>query len=211
MDKYLSIITNFGCHGKCPYCIVRENGIDVPKTTLEGLDNLINEVNKNKCNIVSISGGGDPLHNYNQHIDYYAKLIDMLQDNNIRLEMHTSYINSQFPMDKCHRVVYHLQDIHQLYDIKRQGNEKVRVVFVATRRFSPQDFILIARAVDVLPDIDELSFRQLVDNDYKTMYYNHETLKWGHEKGLWHYIEQNDYNLYYVNGQIFTEFSKIHR
>jgi hypothetical protein len=27
MDKYLSVITNFGCHGKCPYCIVRENGI----------------------------------------------------------------------------------------------------------------------------------------------------------------------------------------
>lgn len=27
MDKYLSVITNFGCHGRCPYCIVRENGI----------------------------------------------------------------------------------------------------------------------------------------------------------------------------------------
>ena len=40
MEKYLSIITNFGCHGKCPYCIVRENGIKVPKTTLGGLDKL---------------------------------------------------------------------------------------------------------------------------------------------------------------------------
>ena len=40
MDKYLSIITNFGCHGRCPYCIVRENGIKVPKSTIGGLDKL---------------------------------------------------------------------------------------------------------------------------------------------------------------------------
>lgn len=211
MDKYLSIITNFGCHGKCPYCIVRENGIDVPKTTLEGLDNLINEVKKNKCNIVSVSGGGDPLHNYEKHTDYYAKLIDMLVENDIPLEMHTSYIDNGFPIGGCHRVVYHLQDMDQLYDIKRWGKEKVRVVFVVTGRFTVGDLILITRAVEALPDIDELSFRQLVGNNYETMYYNHETLKWGHEKGLWHYIEQNDYNLYYVNGEIFTEFSEIHR
>lgn len=40
-DKALSIITNFGCHFQCPECIVRNNHIDVPKTTLEGLDGLI--------------------------------------------------------------------------------------------------------------------------------------------------------------------------
>lgn len=40
MDKYLSVITNFGCHGRCPYCIVRENGIKVPKSTVDGLDKL---------------------------------------------------------------------------------------------------------------------------------------------------------------------------
>lgn len=24
-DKYLSVITNFGCHYSCPYCIVKNN------------------------------------------------------------------------------------------------------------------------------------------------------------------------------------------
>lgn len=24
-DKYISIITNFGCHYTCPYCIVKNN------------------------------------------------------------------------------------------------------------------------------------------------------------------------------------------
>lgn len=41
MEKCLSIITNFGCHYKCPYCIVKKNGISVPKTTVESLDNLL--------------------------------------------------------------------------------------------------------------------------------------------------------------------------
>lgn len=61
MDKYLSIITNFGCHGKCPYCIVRENGIKVPKTTLGGLDNLTKVLKETNRNIISISGRWRPI------------------------------------------------------------------------------------------------------------------------------------------------------
>ena len=38
--QYMSIITNFGCHYKCPYCIVKENNLHIPRTTLAGLDNL---------------------------------------------------------------------------------------------------------------------------------------------------------------------------
>ena len=38
--KYMSVITNFGCHYKCPYCIVKENNLHIPKTTLAGLDSL---------------------------------------------------------------------------------------------------------------------------------------------------------------------------
>ena len=37
MDKYLSIITNFECHYNCPYCIVKNNNLHIPKTTLHGL------------------------------------------------------------------------------------------------------------------------------------------------------------------------------
>lgn len=70
MEKYLSIITNFGCHGKCPYCIVRENGIKVPKTTLGGLDNLTKALKETNRDIISISGGGDPLHEYEKHVDW---------------------------------------------------------------------------------------------------------------------------------------------
>lgn len=74
MDKYLSIITNFGCHYKCPYCIVKENNLQIPKTTLEGLRELDKTYKECGCNIISISGGGDPLHNYDKHFDWYREL-----------------------------------------------------------------------------------------------------------------------------------------
>lgn len=211
MDKYLSIITNFGCHWDCPYCIVKKNGITVPKTTLLGLDNLIHSFKENECNIISVSGGGDPLHSYHRHTDYYARLIDLCVDNNIPLEMHTSYIDNQFPTGGCYRVVYHAHDRKQLYRIRRCGSEKVRVVFVATQEMTIEDLLLISKVVDESDDIDELSFRQMVDANYETRYYHHDVLQWGHDKKLWHYIVQDDYNLYYVNGEIYTEFSKIGR
>ena len=57
-------------------------------------------------------------------------------------------------------------------------------------------------------DIDELSFRQMVDNHYRETYYCHDYLKAGHKK-LWWYIEQNDYNLYYCQNHVYTEYKNI--
>lgn len=45
-DKYLSVITNFGCHYSCPYCIVKNNHLNIPKTTIHGLNNLFSEIVK---------------------------------------------------------------------------------------------------------------------------------------------------------------------
>ena len=50
-DKYLSIITNFGCHYKCPECIVRNNGLQMSKTKenscIDGLARAAIQVNAN--------------------------------------------------------------------------------------------------------------------------------------------------------------------
>lgn len=213
MDSYLSIITNFGCHYTCPYCIVKENGIQVAKTTLEGLDNLDVAIKFGGFNIVSVSGGGDPLHNFKDtyNTKWYGRLFNILENNNIPLEMHTSYINSIFPYNKCKRVVYHVRttDLNELMKITRRGNEIVRIVMIATENLTVEDLIKVSRFVEMSPDIDELSFRQLVNNKYETEYFNHEVLLWGHKHGLWHYIEQNDYNTYYVEGKVYKKYSEI--
>lgn len=210
-EKYLSIITNFGCHWQCPYCIVRNNlENELPKTTIESLDNFQEKINEIKPTIVSISGGGDPLFDFENHKDYYDKLFSILKKNNLPFELHTSYINSSFDFTKCVRVVYHLRDIQNLNKIKRQKNEIVRVVFVVTQDISKEDIIYISNFVKSSSEIDELSFRQMVDRGYVTKYYNHDFLKKGHEKD-WFYIEQNDYNTYFVNGETKNTYEKIIR
>lgn len=206
--KYLSIITNFGCHWECPYCIVKNNYINVPATTISSLDKLKAAVEYEKAEIISVSGGGDPLFEYENHKKYYMRLFRACREMNLPLEMHTSYIESEFPFGKCHRVVYHLRDIEQLEKIVRHRNEIVRVVFVVTKRFKQEMIDQIAEFVENSDVIDELSFRQMVDKNYKPTTYCQEYLREGHRKRWW-YIEQNDYNPYFVNGTIHYQFSDI--
>lgn len=123
--------------------------------------------------------------------------------------MHTSYLNSSFPYEKCSRVVYHLHNQNQFKEIKLHGNENIRVVFVVTEHMSLENIFEIAKYVKDSYIICELTFRQMVGRDYVTKYYHHETLKAGHQK-FWWYVEQNDYNLYYSENNLYTEYKKIH-
>lgn len=206
VDKYMSIITNFGCHYTCPYCIVKNNNLKIPKTTLRGLCELNAEIKNNNCNIISISGGGDPLYEYEKHKDYYGKLFEIAT---LPLELHTSYIKSTFPIAKMKRVVYHIRSIDSLYNIQRKGSEIIRVVLVATKELTKRDILKISKFVELSKIIDELSFRQMVNGEYGIEYFNHNLLVRGHNIGLWHYIKQNDYNLYFVNGKVYRKFSEI--
>lgn len=210
-DKYLSIITNFGCHFSCPYCIVKNNGIDVPKTTIESLMELEDAVKQTKANIISISGGGDPLYNFHQNRNYYQLLFTMCRKMNIPLEMHTSYTECPgFPFWRCRRVVYHLHDLEQIRSIEKHQEEIIRVVFVVTEDFTPEKIMNIrAEVARNHYVIDELSFRQMIDSNYQATNYCQEFLRKGHKK-WWYYIEQCDYNDYFVNGKIFKKFSEIH-
>ena len=106
------------------------------------------------------------------------------------------------------RVVYHLHSLEQLYSIKRENCSIVRIVFVVTEDFTEDMINRIAVFCANSEDIDELSFRQMVDNRYRETYYCHDYLKAGHKK-LWWYIEQNDYNLYYCQNHVYTEYKNI--
>lgn len=208
-DKYLSVITNFGCHYSCPYCIVKNNHLNISKTTIHGLNNLFSEIVKNRCNWVSLSGGGDPLWKYEQHKDWYEKFFEIVDAAHVNTELHTS-LHAVQGVSYSHfdRVVYHLHSLEQLYSIKRENCSIVRIVFVVTEDFTEDMINRIAVFCANSEDIDELSFRQMVDNHYRETYYCHDYLKAGHKK-LWWYIEQNDYNLYYCQNHVYTEYKNI--
>ena len=208
MDKYLSVITNFGCHYSCPYCIVKNNNLHIPKSTIEGLDKLEEEIKKNNCNWVSISGGGDPLWELEKHYDWYKRFFDITLKK-VKIELHTSMINVEYsPYGYFDRVVYHLHNYEQLKSIERTGNAIVRVVFVVTENFTKELINKIHTFCNKSKEIDELSFRQVVDDHYQETDYCREYLREGHQKSWW-YIEQCDYNLYYCENKIYTEYRKI--
>ena len=206
MSKYLSVITNFGCHYECPYCIVRENNLHIPKTTLDGLKNLREEIVRNDCDWVSVSGGGDPLYDFHLHSDWQIKFLESVPPN-VNTELHTSYLDKPIiAYALFDRVVYHLRDLASIAQVKRYVNgQRVRVVFVVTENFTPELIDEIVEAVKRNDNIDELSFRQMVDSHYQATHYCEEYLQAGHKKD-WYYIEQDDYNLYYCENKVYTRF-----
>lgn len=208
MNNYLSIITNFGCHYSCPYCIVKNNNLNIPKTTLCGLEKLPHYLSIGKYDWVSLSGGGDPLFQFLNHKEWYDKFFTLVPDN-IKLELHTSYINeANAPYEKFDRVVYHLHSLEQLKLVKRVKQQITRVVFVVSENFTEDLIKSIAAYCADSSEIDELSFRQMVDSNYQETDYCQEYLRAGHQK-LWWYIEQNDYNTYYCENRIYNEYKKI--
>lgn len=216
MDKYLSIITNFGCHHTCPYCIVKNNNLHIPKTTLDGLRELPKAIAEHKPNWISISGGGDPLFNIENNMDWYDEMLWRATPINIKTEMHTSYIElNEKAAEVCSlmdRVVYHVRDVKDISKVKKYDDDQeqiTRVVFVVTEDFTPEKIDKIVAEVKRC-GIDELSFRQMVDDKYETTHYCEEYLKAGHKKD-WYYIEQNDYNLYYCENEVSYRYKDFER
>ena len=108
------------------------------------------------------------------------------------------------------RIVYHLNTFAQLYSIPKRYDEIVRVVFVVTADFTPALIDKIAAVVEENYNIDELSFRQMVDENYQATDYCRDYLRACHKKKWW-YIEHNDYNPHYAENQIVTKFKYFKR
>lgn len=148
--KYVSIITNFGCHYTCPECIVRNNGLKMSETDDFSTQEPLNKVLcKERPEWVSVSGGGDPLFHWKDHWSFYEGLFHTAERRNVKLEMHTSYLPDSpevqdFPLNWFERVVYHVHKFDDLLHIKRKFGEIVRVVFVVDDNMTEQDVLFIA-------------------------------------------------------------------
>ena len=92
-DKYLSIITNFGCHYSCPECVVRNNNLKMtPTGEYSSRDELWSTLYNDcaDCNWVSVSGGGDPLWQWPHHQKWWAHFFDTCRKLGRQTELHTS-------------------------------------------------------------------------------------------------------------------------
>lgn len=204
--KYLSIITNFGCHFTCPNCLMKLTGTKIPTTTISGLHKLLPAVQLTGANWVSISGGGDPLYEIEKHLDWYNLLFFLLKG--IHKELHTSYteipecISSNFD-----RIIYHLNNVNQIPGVCSAHGEFVCVEFLVTEDFTCNKIDEIEQACADNSDVSELLFHQMVDAQYKPMHWCEEYLMNGSQKkSKWCYIKQGDHSIYYVENEIYTRF-----
>ncbi|MGL5328881.1 MAG: hypothetical protein ACRDD7_06405 [Peptostreptococcaceae bacterium] len=213
----LSILTNFGCHFGCSYCVYRENGINIPRTDFRtfGWEQLEEQLKIHKGELISILGGGDPLYNHDniENMEFYSRFFSLLEKYDCKLEMHTSIFDWNFPYELCERTVFHLtmpNQIKNLKSIKKRVELSPinRVVFVVQEHYTKHLIKEIVREVKDNFEINELSFRQMIGKDGKTQYYLHDYLKDGHMKD-WYYIEQCDYNDYFVQDHIEREYLNI--
>ena len=147
-DKYLSIITNFGCHYSCPECIVRNNKLKMtPTDENSSWDNLSRTLGENPdMNWVSVSGGGDPLFHWWEHQFWWLGLFTVCSSARRHLELHTSYLPTTdskmfvlFPYSMFDRIVYHVHNINELKKVTRACDEIVRVVFVVDDSMTEDD------------------------------------------------------------------------
>lgn len=217
-DKYLSIITNFGCHYSCPECIVRNNKLKMtPTGEYSSRDELWSALYNDcaDCNWVSVSGGGDPLWQWPHHQKWWAHFFDTCRKLGRQTELHTSYYDVKndpdimlFPFERFDRVVYHLHHMDELDKIHRVGGEIVRVVFVVDDNMTEDEINKIAEYIEYSNEVDELTFRQRVDEHYKETYHLHDFLLAGHQKRWW-YVTQCDYNTYFHNGKLYTKYTDI--
>lgn len=153
MNGHYSVITNFGCHWTCPYCIVRKTGLNVPVTDMQAtLRTISRESERHPMRFLSFSGGGDPLFpmrepEASKRVAFYREAIHRAGDCLTETEMHTSYfqcgrnVAQVMQQIRFSRVVYHMRPTSLSDDValalprKWFDSQKVRVVYVVTPRF----------------------------------------------------------------------------
>lgn len=200
MDKILSVITNFGCDTGCKYCIWKEHSLKSFKTTTENTDwdKLKQSIEHYSPNQISVSGGGDPLFQCELNDEWWNNLFNICKDT--KVEIHTSkFLPKWKHLNKLNRYVLHMEvtdyiSIRESLKDFAQKN-KLRIVVVLNESATLEDYTCLS--VFCRNNNIELSVRQLVV-DGKEQYILHEEMKEGHKQKYWYYIEQADYNLYYM-------------
>lgn len=189
--KYLTIVTNFeGDH------------VGVPLTKLSSLDMLKAAVHFEKVKGIRITGGGEPLFEYENHQKYYQRLIRICREIDIPIELETTCVESEFPYKKCARVIYRLHDFDKLANIVRHGTESVRVIFVVDKSSTLDLIDKVISFCDESDVIDELHFRVDGDKESNIAKCCRDYLRKEHNRS-WLFVEKFEESPpYFVNGEI---------
>ncbi len=202
-NKPLSIITNFGCDEKCEYCIWKKHPLRYKYTSYKSVDwYKLNEQLKSLTNKkISISGGGDPLFNLSGNMEFYNELFHLCNKYQLLIDMHTSkYIKDIEFLKHFNKIVLHVNkdfNLKEIYKFYNKNNIKLRFVVVLDKEVNlskVKQYISLAKK---MPEV-QFSFREVYldekPNDID------DILKYIRKKesDKIKYIQQNDYNIYFM-------------
>jgi hypothetical protein len=192
----ISVITNFGCQANCWYCIWKQHelkNVNDP-TNWQKLENfLISNKEKGK---VSVSGGGDCLYKYDEHVGWWIKFFTITKDLDMLVDVHTreKFTHQSFWRKHINRCVFSsdiLNDDEKEYLSYLSQLTKVRITHLVT-------------ANTTFDMIDEyLKFQQLINCQFTikqlTGYSDNDMYQKIKTKYPDIYcLDEGDYNIYYM-------------
>lgn len=190
----ISVITNFGCHAKCWYCIWKGHRLEnVSLETDWGklIDFLVAYKDKGK---VSVSGGGDCLYHYDKYKPWWDKFLRITTSLRMLVDVHSreKFINDEF-WNNINRLVFSSDNLSDDLEFLEYITKRVklRITHLATANTTDamiDDYISYSQKTGC-----QFTVKQLVgysDNDrYKEIMHKYPQL---------FFLDAGDYNLYYM-------------
>jgi hypothetical protein len=200
----ISIITNFGCRSNCWYCIWKGHKLQNANepTNWNKLEQfLIDNKHQGK---VSVSGGGDCLYKYDQHVSWWMKLFDITNNLNMFVDVHTreKFTHQSFWKKHINRCVFSSDNLEQDKSYLEYLSQltKVRITHLVTANTTLkmiEDYLNFQDRIGC-----QFTIKELVGYDDNGMY---KTIR-NKYKDIFH-LDAGDYNIYYMpNNTISKEF-----
>ena len=192
--KNISIITNFGCHSNCWYCIWKGHELEYvkQKTNWKKLRSFIQKY-KNKGK-VSVSGGGDCLYKYNTYKIWWNNFFKIAKEFNMLVDVHTreKFHNNNF-WKNINRCVFSSDSLNNDKNYLEYLSKltKLRITHLVTAKTTNK---MIEQYLSFQNQIKcQFTIKQLVKFDDNNRY---NEIRKKYPK-LYH-LDTGDYNIYYM-------------
>ena len=191
----ISVITNFGCHANCWYCIWKGHELENVNNPTDWvkLEKFLYD-NKEKGK-VSVSGGGDCLYRYDMHVGWWIKFFEITSHLNMIVDVHTreKFTHQSFWKKHINRCVFSSDNLKEdkEYLLYLTQLTKVRITHLVT---ADTTIDMIRKYLDFQERTRcQFTIKELVGHTDNGMY------KRIRKKfpDVYH-LDEGDYNIYYM-------------
>lgn len=217
----LSIITNFGCHYSCGFCISSsQNSKNDYKFKLKDARDIRNLLKSGNYSRLSISGGGDPLFIHNVDISLlYKFIIKNSKKYNIRLSFHTNFKEPHFNIRNLLNrystnfvISIHKEDwSRKFHKWSEDGYYSKNLRFAYVIGYNEDDLKIVKEMLLRLPKDAKLTLKQLDGSILEDIKDIQEIKKIIQDNSKCMILESGDYNTYYNlrDNKIYNKFKDI--